>query len=85
MEYTVCTFASFIHHKASVIVFQLLSCVQLFVTPWTAACQAPLVVHYLWSLLNFMSIELVMPSNHLRLCRPLLLLPSIFPSISLFY
>ena len=60
---------------------QLLSCVQLFVTPWIAACQASLSITNSWSLLKFMSIESVMPSNHLILCRPLLLLPSIFPSI----
>ena len=63
---------------------QLLSCVQLFVTPWTAACQASLSITNFWSLLKLMSIELVMPSNHLILCHPLLLLPSIFPSIRVF-
>ena len=52
-------------------------------TPWTAACQAPLSIIY-WSLLKLMSIELVMPSNHLILCHPLLLLPSIFPRIRFF-
>ena len=50
-------------------------------TPWTAACQASLSITNSWSLLKLMSIELVMPSNHLILCRHLLLLPSIFPSI----
>ena len=60
---------------------QLLSCVLLFVTPWTAACQASLSITNSRSLLKLMSIESVMPSNHLILCRPLLLLPSIFPSI----
>ena len=60
---------------------QLLSCVQLFVTPWTAAHQASLSFTISWSLLKLMSIELVMASNHLILCCPLLLLPSIFPSI----
>ena len=54
------------------------------VTPWTAACQAPLSSTVSWSLLKFMSIESVMPSNHLILCHPLLLLPSIFPSIRIF-
>ena len=49
--------------------------------PWTAACQASLSFTMSWSLLKLMSIELVMPSNYLILCRPLLLLPSIFPSI----
>ena len=53
-------------------------------TPQIAACQAFLSFTIFWSLLRFMSIELVMPSNHLILCRPLLLLPSIFPSIRVF-
>ena len=53
-------------------------------TPWTAALQASLPVTISWSLLRFMSIESVMPSNHLILCHPLLLLPSIFPSIRVF-
>ena len=57
--------------------------VWLFVTPWTAAHQASLSFT-IWSLLKLMSIELVMPSNHLVLCRPLLLLPLIFPSIRVF-
>ena len=60
---------------------QSLSCVWLFVTPWTAALQASLYITNSWSFLRLMSIELVMPSNHLILCHPLLLLPSIFPSI----
>ena len=60
---------------------QSLSRVQLFVTPWTAARQASLSNTNSQSLLKLMSIELVMPSNHLILCRPLLLLLSIFPSI----
>ena len=63
---------------------QSLSRVQLFVTPWTAACQASLSITNSQSLLKLMSIELVMPSNHLILCHPLLLLPSIFPSIRVF-
>ena len=63
---------------------QLLSHVRPFVTPWTAACQAFLSITNSWSLLKLMSIELVMPSNHLILCRPLLLSPSIFPSIKVF-
>ena len=63
---------------------QLLSCVWLFATPWTAACQACLSITYSWSLLKLMSIELVMPSNHLILCHPLLLQPSIFPSNRVF-
>ena len=53
-------------------------------TPWTAACQAFLYITNLWSLLKLMSIELVMASNHLVLCHPLLLLPSIVPSIRVF-
>ena len=63
---------------------QSLSHVQLFVTPWTAAHQALLSITNSQSVLKLMSIELVMPSNHLMLCRPLLLLPSIFPSIRVF-
>ena len=63
---------------------QSLSRVQLFVTPWTAARQAALSITISWSLLKLMSIESVMTSNHLILCRPLLLLPSIFPSIRVF-
>ena len=59
------------------------SCGQLFVTPWTAACQASLSITDSWSLLKLMSLESVMPSNHLILCHPLLLLP-IFPSIRSF-
>ena len=64
--------------------FQLLSRVQLFVIPWTAAHQASLSITNSWSLLKFMAIELVMPSNHLLLCRSLFLLPSVFPSIRVF-
>ena len=63
---------------------QPLSHVRLFVTPWTAALQASLSITNSWSLLRLMSIESVMPSNHLILCHPLLLLPSIFPSIRVF-
>ena len=66
------------------IVVQLLSRVQLFLTPWTAACQASLSFTIFWSLLKLKSIELMMPSNHLILCCLLLLLPSIFPSIKVF-
>ena len=68
----------------SIAVVQLLSRFGLSVTPWTAAHQAPLFVTNSWSLLKLMSIELVMPSNHLILCHPLLLLPSIFPRIRVF-
>ena len=67
-----------------VIVVQSLSRVRLFATPWNAALQASLSFTISRSLLKLMSIESVMPSNHLILCRPLLLLPSIFPIISVF-
>ena len=63
---------------------QLLSLVRLFATPWTAASQAFLFITNSWSLLRLTSIESVMPSNHLILCRPLLLLPPIFPNIRVF-
>ena len=63
---------------------QLHSHVRLFETPWTAALQASLSITNSQSLLKLMSIELVMPSNHLILCHPLLLLPSIFPRIRVF-
>ena len=63
---------------------QSLSRVRLFVTPWTAACQASLSITNSCSPPKPMSIKLVMPSNHIILCRPLLLLPSIFPSIRVF-
>ena len=59
------------------------SCLTLY-DPWTVACQTSLSITNSWSLLKLMSIELVMPSNHLILCCPLLLLPSIFPSIRVF-
>ena len=63
---------------------QSLSHVWLFATPWTTACQASLYITKSQSLPKPMSIELVMPSNHLILCRPFLFLPSIFPSIRVF-
>ena len=63
---------------------ELLSHVQLFVTPWTAARQASLSITNSWSTVKFMSIQSVLPSKHLILCRPLLLLPSVFPSITVF-
>ena len=72
------------HWVLLAIVVQSLNHVWLFVTPWTAACQIPLSSTVSWSLLKFMSIELVMLSYHLILCHPLLLLPSIFPSIRIF-
>ena len=71
-------------HPSQFSSFQLLSRVWLFVTPWTAARQASLSITNSWSLLKRMYIESVMPSNHLILCRPLLLPPSIFPSMRVF-
>ena len=68
-----------------VVVVHSLNCVWLFATPWTAAHQAPLSFTISQSLLKFMSIGLMMLSNHLILCRPLLLLLSIFPSIRVFF
>ena len=65
-------------------VIQLLSGVQLLATPWTAACQASLSFTISQSLLKLMSIELMVSSNHLVLCHPLFLLPSIFPTIRVF-
>jgi len=70
-----------VNHLSSV---QSLSHVQLFATPWTAAHQASLSITNPQTLLKLMSIKSVMPSNHLILCRPLLLMPSIFPSIRVF-
>ena len=81
------TFIYFVEKKIMLFAIssvQSLSRVQLFSTPWTAACQASLSITNSWSLLKLMSIKLVMPSNHFILCRPLLLLPSIFPSIRVF-
>ena len=63
---------------------QLLSCVRLFMTPWVAACQASLSITNSWSSLRVASIESVMPSSHLILYHPLLLLPPIPPSIEVF-
>ena len=77
-------FLMFIANVSFVVVVQLLSPVWLFATPWTAACQASLSVPVSPSLLKLMSIESVMPFNHFILCDPLLLLPSIFPSIRVF-
>ena len=68
----------------SVVLVQSLSCVQHFVTPWTVACQASLSFTISRSLLKLTSIELVMPSHYLIFCLPLLLLPSVFPSIRVF-
>ena len=73
-----------IHIKSVNFVVKSLSCIPLFVTPWTAARQAPLSITNSWSLFKLMSIEPVMPSNHLILCCFLLHLPSTFPSIRAF-
>ena len=73
-----------IHSLIKFFIVQLLSCVQLFATPGIAACQASLSFSIAQSLLKLLSIELVMPSNHLILRRPFLLLPSTFPSIGVF-
>ena len=67
-----------------VVVVQSLHCIQLFATPWTIACQAPLSSSISWGLFKFMSIESIMPSNHLILWQPILLLPAFFPSIRVF-
>ena len=67
-----------------VVVVRSLSHVWLFVTPWTGECQFSMSFTLSWSLLKFMSIESVMLSNHLIVCHPLLLLPSIFPSVGVF-
>ena len=75
-----CLLVSITIHLGGVVVVQSLSRVQLFVTPWTAACQASLCITNSRSLLKLMSIELVMTSNHLTLC----LLPPFFPSIRVF-
>ena len=80
MPDTVCMWTT----SAQLTSVQSLSRVRLFATPWTAACQAPLSITNSWSLLKLTSMESVMPSNHLILCRPLLLPPSIFPSIRVF-
>ena len=66
------------------VVVQMLSCVWLFGTPWTAVCQGSLSFTISRSLLKLLSVESVMPTNHLVLCCPLLLLPSIFPTIRVF-
>ena len=71
-------------HFKCIFVVQSLSCIQLFVTPWTAAHQASLSFTISWTLLKLMPFESVMPSSHLILCRPLLLPPSIFPRIRSF-
>ena len=70
--------------RGTIIVVLLLSVVRLFVTPWTAALQASLCSTISWSLLKLMRLESMMPSKHLILCHPLLLPPSLFPSIKVF-
>ena len=72
------------HNIVNRLSVHLLCCVWLFVTPWAAACQASLSITNIQSLLTLKSIQPVMPSNYFILCRPLLLLPSIFPSIRAF-
>ena len=77
-----CDYVCISHKSLSSV--QSLSNVHLFATPWTAARQASLSITNSWSLLKLMSFRSVMPSNHLFLCHPLLLLPSVFPSIRVF-
>ena len=74
----------FLKRMAVVIPLISINCVRLFATPWTKACQASLSLTVSWSLLKFMSTELMMLSNHLILCHPFLLLLSVFPSIVVF-
>ena len=81
LEWIAISFYRELHWFSSV---QSLSRIRLFATPWIAARQASLSITNSWSLHKPMSIESVMPSNHLILCHPLLLLPSIFPSIRVF-
>ena len=84
LMYTVFVFHFILPKKYTEYHFSQFSRVLLFATPWTAARQASLSIINSWSSLKLMSIESVMPSNHLILCCPLLLLPSIFPSIRVF-
>ena len=77
-------FFSFLFELYNISSVQSLSCVWLFTTPWTAARQASLSITNSWNLLKLMSIESVMPSSHLILCRSCFLLPSIFSSIRVF-
>ena len=81
--YSVFNFFTFAEIK-QIVVVQLVSHGLLFVIPWTAACEASLSITISQSLLKLMSFESVIPSNHLILCHPLILLPSIFPSIRVF-
>ena len=92
MGQSVCLILSFKTKKSRLASFfpfslssvQLLSHIRLFATPWTAVCQASLSITNSWSPSRLMSIESVMPSNHLILCHPLLVLPLIFLSITVF-
>ena len=83
-SFNMCMYFFYLHNSIQFSSVQSLSCVQLFVTPWTAAHQASLSITNSQSLLILMSSESVMPSNHLILCHPLLLPPSVFPSIRVF-
>ena len=84
LRMTLWCFLFFFHQLLLFNSVQSLSCVQLFATPWTTACQASLSTAISWNLFKLMSIESVMPSNDLILCHPLLLLPSILLSIRVF-
>ena len=84
IAYRILLFSVKPQHEPAISSVQLLSPVRLFVTPWTTAYQASLSITNCQSLPKLMSIESVMPSNHSILCHPLLLLPSIFPSIRVF-
>ena len=79
-----CSTPSLPVHQQLLVKVKSLSHIQFFVTPWTVACQASLSITNSRSLLKLMFIKSVMPSNHLILCHPLLLLPSVFPSIRVF-
>ena len=92
MTFLTSIFDFYLWYKTTQLIFlilfssvQLLSCVRLFATPWTAAHRVSVSVTNSWSLLKLMSIESVMPSNHLILCHPLLFPPSIFPSFRVFF
>ena len=82
-RYSLC-FSRLLANILGKLVVQLLSRVWLFVTPWSATHQTPLSFTVSWNLLKLTSVESMMPSNHLIFCHPLLLLPSIFPSIRVF-
>ena len=83
-NHTSCVGSWVLYHWVQFSSVQSLRCVQPFATPWIAARQASLSITNSWSPPKPMSVESVMPSNHLILCRPLLFLPSIFPSIRVF-